>query len=47
MEACTERYPLVRIFERDHRVACHAVGDEGRLRDASELPLLMRPVGPA
>jgi len=38
--ACLAAFPPERSFGTGHRVACHAVSDEGRLRAPSELPLL-------
>jgi oligopeptide/dipeptide ABC transporter ATP-binding protein len=40
MAQCLEEAPATRAFAAGHRVACHAVTDDGRLRDPSELPLL-------
>ncbi|MBA2488315.1 MAG: ABC transporter ATP-binding protein [Chloroflexi bacterium] len=40
MEVCRRTFPAERTFDPGHRVACHAVGDDGRTRAPSELPLL-------
>ena len=41
MEICTHDVPEPRGFGPDHRVACHAVSDDGRLASAAELPTLV------
>ncbi|MBX3029431.1 MAG: ABC transporter ATP-binding protein [Chloroflexi bacterium] len=38
MAQCVTDVPVVRSFGEAHRVACHAVGEEGRLRPPGELP---------
>jgi oligopeptide/dipeptide ABC transporter ATP-binding protein len=40
MEICVTTSPAERSFGLAHRVACHAVTDDGRLRAPTELPLL-------
>ena len=40
MAQCATDQPPTRTFPPHRRVACHAVSADGRLRDASELPLL-------
>ncbi len=40
MEVCVSVVPPERSFGEAHRVACHAVTDDGRLRAPRELPLL-------
>jgi oligopeptide/dipeptide ABC transporter ATP-binding protein len=40
MPVCVERFPAERSFGKQHRVACHAVSDDGRLRSPRELPVL-------
>ncbi|CAN5645427.1 ABC transporter ATP-binding protein [soil metagenome] len=40
MQVCAATYPDERSFAPAHRVACHAVSDDGRLRSPAELPLL-------
>ena len=40
MEMCVSSAPVERSFGDSHRVACHAVTDDGRLRAPTELPLL-------
>jgi oligopeptide/dipeptide ABC transporter ATP-binding protein len=42
MAICASDVPLVRQFATGHRVACHAVTDDGRLRTAGELPVIER-----
>lgn len=40
MPVCVETFPEARSFGGPHRVHCHAVTDDGRLRSTTELPLL-------
>jgi oligopeptide/dipeptide ABC transporter ATP-binding protein len=40
MPACVESFPAARSFGGAHRVCCHAVSDDGRLRGPDELPVL-------
>jgi oligopeptide/dipeptide ABC transporter ATP-binding protein len=40
MEVCMATYPERRSFAAEHAVHCHAVDEDGRLRDPASLPLL-------
>jgi oligopeptide/dipeptide ABC transporter ATP-binding protein len=40
MPACVGSFPAARSFGAAHRVCCHAVSDDGRLRGPDELPVL-------
>lgn len=38
MAVCVSEVPAIRSFHATHQVACHAVGEDGRLRTPGELP---------
>ncbi len=40
MAMCVTDVPRIRSFGESHAVACHAVGEDGRLRPPGELPVL-------